>query len=211
MTTLRKGAVIKSVKDITIGATLSLLLLNSGMVLQSCGSDDESGQNNQEEEAYKARPVVTYITEVAKGEFKITDEIPVNTDAEAGAVVRYEDGRRDTLTVAQAQKLVKTDSTTKEYYNNPNQYHNHSHHRSSLSNALLWGGMGYMLGRNRSSQYYNESRERQYSSSAYANSGVYAKSSAMHEGYHSHRRTMASRPSSSRGGFFSRGGRGFGG
>jgi hypothetical protein len=211
MTTLRKGAVIKSVKDITIGATLSLLLLNSSMVLQSCGDGDESDQSNQEEEAYKARPVVTYITETSKGEFKITDEIPVDSDAQAGAVVRYEDGRRDTLTVAQAQQLVKTDSTTKDYHNNPNQYHSRPHHRNSLSNALLWGGIGYMMGRNRSPQQYNETRERQYSSSAYINKETYAKSSAVHEGYHSHRRSMASRPSSSRGGFFSRGGRSFGG
>ena len=212
MTTLRKGAVIKSVKDITIGATLTILLLNGSLALQSCGSNEgEASDQDNQEEAYKARPVITYITEVAKGEFKITDEVPVDTDAEAGAVVRYADGRRDKLTVAQAQQLVKTDSTTKQYYTNPNQYHSQNHHHSSLSNVLLWGGMGYMLGRNRSPQYYNESRERQYSSSAYANSSTYAKSSAMHEGYHSHRRTMANRPSSSRSGFFSRGGRGFGG
>jgi hypothetical protein len=210
MTILRKGALIKRVKDITIGATLGVMLLNGGLMLQSCGGGSDD-QENQEEEPYKARPVVTYITEMSKGEFKITDEIPADTEAQAGAVVRYLDGHRENLTVAQAQQLVKTDSTTKEYYNNPNQYHSHSHH-SSLSNVLLWGGMGYMLGRNRSPQYYNESRERQYSSGVYANKEVYAKSSGVHEGYHSHRRTMASRPSSSRGGFFSRGSsRGFGG
>jgi hypothetical protein len=202
MTPKRKGAVVKTVREITIGAALTVALLNGGMMLQSCGGSSEDEQE-QKETPYKGRPVKTYITEVKPSEFKITDEVPVSRDSEAGAVVRYFDGRRDTLTVAQAQNLVKTDSTTRDYYNNPNHYHSH-YHRSSLSNALLWGGMGYMLGRNNSSQFYNEGRERQYSSGAYANSSVYARSSSIHDGYHSHRKSVASRPSSSRSGFFSR-------
>jgi hypothetical protein len=202
MTPKRKGAVVKTVKEITIGAALAVALLNGGMMLQSCGGSSKDDQE-QKETSYKGRPVKTYITEVKPNEFKITDEIAVNSASEAGAIVRYFDGRRDTLTVAQAQNLVKTDSTTRDYYNNPNHYHSH-HHRSSLSNALLWGGMGYMLGRNNSPQYYNESRERQYSSGVYANSSVYARSSSIHDGYHSHRKSVASRPSSSRSGFFSR-------
>lgn len=204
MTPKRKGAVIKTVKDITIGAALTVALLNTSLVLQSCSSESSDDDYNKQEKPYKGRPVKTYITEIKPNEFKITDEVVVSNDAEAGAIVRYFDGRRDTLTVAQAQNLVKTDSTTRDYYNNPNHYHNHHHHRSSLSNALLWGGMGYMLGRNNSSGFYNEGRERQYSSGAYANSSVYARSSSIHEGYHSHRKSMATRPSSSRSGFFSR-------
>jgi len=203
MTPKRKGAVIKTVKDITIGAALTVALLNGSMLLQSCGDSGDSDDNyGQEEKPFKGSPVKTYITEVKPDEFKITDEIRVNRDAEAGAIVRYIDGRRDTLTVAQAQNLVKTDSTTRDYYNNPNHYHSY-HHRSSLSNALLWGGMGYMLGRNNSSQFYNEGRERQYSSGAYANSTVYSRSSGIHNGYYSHRKSMASRPSGSKRGFFS--------
>ena len=201
MTPKRKGTVVKTVKDITIGAALTGALLNGGMMLQSCGGSDEK---QQQETPYKGRPVKTYITEQKPGEYKITDEVAVSSAAEAGAIVRYLDGRRDTLTVAEAQRLVKTDSTTRDYYNNPNHYHSHRHHSSSLSNALLWGGMGYMLGRNNNSQFYNEGRERQYSSGAYANSSVYQRSSGIHESYHSHRKSMASRPSSSRSGFFSR-------
>ena len=200
MTPKRKGTVVKTVKEITIGAALTVALLNGGMMLQSCsGSDD----NKQQETPYKGRPVKTYITELKPGEYKITDEVPVSSEAEAGAIVRYYDGRRDTLTVAEARNLVRTDSTTRDYYRNPNHYHTH-YHRSSLSNALLWGGMGYMLGRNNNTQYYNEARERQYSSGAYANASVYQRSSGIHESYHSHRKSVASRPSSSRSGFFSR-------
>lgn len=208
MTPKRTGAVIKTVKDITIGAALTVALLNGGMMLQSCGSSDD--EKEQQETPFKGRPVKTYITEMKPGEYKITDEVPVNSAAEAGAIVRYFDGRRDTLTVAEAQRLVKTDSTTRDYYNNPNHYHSH-YHRSSLSNALLWGGMGYMLGRNNNSQFYNEGRERQYSSGAYANSSVYQRSASIHESYHSHRKSVAARPSRSRSGFFSRSGRSFGG
>jgi hypothetical protein len=200
MTPKRKGTVVKTVKEITIGAALTVALLNGGMMLQSCGGSDD---NKQQETPYKGRPVKTYITELKPGEYKITDEVPVSSEAEAGAIVRYYDGRRDTLTVAEARNLVRTDSTTRDYYRNPNHYHTH-YHRSSLSNALLWGGMGYMLGRNNNSQFYNEGRERQYSSGVYANSSVYQRSAGIHESYHSHRKSMASRPSSSRSGFFSR-------
>lgn len=210
MTLKRNGAVIKTVREITIGAALSVALLNGGMMLQSCGGGSSSDDREQAEAPYKGRPVKTYITEMKPGEFKITDEIEVKNASEAGAIVRYFDGRRDTLSVAEAQRLVKTDSTTRDYYNNPNHYHTH-HHRSSLSNALLWGGMGYMLGRNNSSNYYNEQRERQYSSGVYANSSVYSRSSSIHNNYHSYRKSVASRPSSSRSGFFSRSGRSFGG
>lgn len=207
MTPKRKGTVVKTVKEITIGAALTVALLNGGMMLQSCGGSDD---NDRQETPYKGRPVKTYITEIKPGEYKITDEVAVSSDAEAGAIVRYFDGRRDTLTVAEARNLVKTDSTTRDYYNNPNHYHSH-YHRSSLSNALLWGGMGYMLGRNNNSQFYNEGRERQYSSGVYANSSVYQRSAGIHESYHSYRKSSASRPSSSRSGFFGRSGRSFGG
>ncbi|MEZ4903972.1 MAG: hypothetical protein R2822_20615 [Spirosomataceae bacterium] len=204
MTPKRKGAVIKTVKDITIGAAFTVALLNGSLLLQSCGDSEDSDEGYTQEKPFKGSPVKTYITEVKPNEFKITDEIRVNSDAEAGAIVRYFDGRRDTLTVAQAQNLVKTDSTTRDYYRNPHHYHSHYHHRSSLSNALLWGGMGYMLGRNNSSGFYNESRERQYSSGVYANSSVYARSSGIHESYHTHRKSVASRPSGSKSGFFGR-------
>ncbi|MFN4145992.1 MAG: hypothetical protein ACK4GN_09230 [Runella sp.] len=199
MTPKRHGAIIKTVREITVGAALSVVLFSGGMTLQSCGSDQEE---QQQEQPFKGRPLKTYITEMKPGEFKITDEIPVESEAEAGAIVRYFDGRRDTLTVAQAQHLVQTDTTTREYYRNPDQYHTHHHHRSSLSNALLWGGLGYMLGRNNSSGFYNESRERAYTSGVYANSSAYARSQGIHDSYHSHRKSMATRPSRSRSGFF---------
>lgn len=210
MTLKRKGAVIKTVKEITIGTTLAVALFGGGFALQSCGSNDDESQTYQEEASFKGKPVRTYITEMKPGEFKITDEIPVSNAKEAGAIVRYLDGRRDTLTVAQAQNLVKTDSTTRDYYNNPNHYHSH-YHRSSLSNALLWGGLGYMMGRNNSSAFYNEQRERGYSSGVYANSSVYQRSSSLHESYHTHRKSIASRPSSGRSGFFSSRSRSYGG
>jgi hypothetical protein len=195
MTPLRKGTVIKTVKDITIGTTLTMLLLGgASLSLQSCGSDNEEQQ--QKEETFKAKPVKSYITEMKPGEFKITDEVVVASATEAGAVVRYFDGHRDTLTVAQAQQLVAKDSTAHRQ--------NHTtHHRSSLSSALLWGGMGYMMG-NRMGSSYNEADHRRNSSGVYANATAYNKSAGIHNEYHGFRRTVASRPSGGRSGFFSR-------
>ena len=41
MTPKRKGTVVKTVKEITIGAALTVALLNGGMMLQSCGGSSE--------------------------------------------------------------------------------------------------------------------------------------------------------------------------
>ena len=209
-----KESVVRLVKDITIGTTLGLAMLGVAPLLQSCGSSDNENHTNDEAEEKIppfSRPVKTYITEMKPGEFKITDEIPVSDSSQALAIVRYQNGKRDTLDPAGARRLVTTDTTTKEYFRDPNRYYGHSHH-SSLSSVLLWGSMGYMLGRNSGVGNYNQARERQYSSGAYANAAAYNRSSQIHNDYHSHRARVAARPSGGRSGFFSGSrGRSFGG
>jgi hypothetical protein len=211
MTPIGRSAILRRVKDITLGSTLGLALLNGSVGLQSCGNNDrQSGTSSGKADDYAVgtterfgRGVLTFITETAPGQFRITDEKPVDP-AQAGAVVRYYDGHRDSLSVDAAKRLVQTDSGTSRYLNNPSSYA--GYHRNGLSNALLWGGLGYMLGRQSGPQFRND--EQRYGAGVYANRGVYDRTSGLRETVRSSR-TVTSRPSGSRSGFFNRS-RGFG-
>lgn len=202
MTPLRKSAVLRQIKDITLNTTITLGLLNGGVWLQSCGSNQQ--QAYEQTETFR-KGVRTYITETAPGNFKITDEIAENDPAKAGAIVNYYDGHRDTLSVEAAKRLVKTDSSTSHYFNNPTTY-NHYHH-NGLANALLWSSLGYMVGRSSASR----NDEQRYGAGMYASSGLYNRASGIRESVRSSR-VVRSRPSGGRSGFFGRrGGRSFSG
>ncbi|MBD2699857.1 hypothetical protein IC229_04370 [Spirosoma sp. BT702] len=193
MTPLRRHAVLRRVKDITLSATLSLALLNGAAMLQSCGNNDS--EEKERTETRFGKGVRTYITETAPGTFKITDEVPAEPD-KAGAIVSYHDGHRDTLSVEAAKRLVESDESTRSYLHNSGTYHHHS----GLSSALLWGSLGYMLGRSSSPQY--EADARRYGSGAYANSGLYERSTRVGESVRTSRVTRTVRPSGGRSGFF---------
>jgi hypothetical protein len=205
MTPIQKQALIRRVKDITLGTTLSLALLNGSVMLQSCGSsnDDEysESEGGQQTERFN-KGVLSFITETAPGTFKVTDEQQVGPER-AGAIVNYFDGHRDTLSVAAAQALVRNDSSTSHYFNNPSSYG--QHHSNGLANALLWGGLGYMIGRQfTGGSGFNYDRDRRYSQGVYTNPSVYARSADIGRDV-SRSRVVSSRPRSGRGGFFSRG------
>lgn len=208
MTSIRKHSLIRRVQDITLGTTLTLALMGGAATLQSCGGSTDNNYDDgatQEVVTYK-KGVRSVITETAPGQFKITDEVEADPN-QSGAIVKYKDGRVDTLGVEAARKLVQSDPSTREYFNNPNQYG--QHHSSGLANVLLWGGLGYMIGRNRASSF----AEQRYSSGAYANTGLYNRAQGVGESVRSSR-VVTSRPSGGRSGFFGRGGgggRGFGG
>jgi len=194
MTPIRKQAIIRRVKDITLGTTLTLALLNGSVLLQSC----DSGQNNSGDDYGQAQTssgqgVLTYITETSPGSFRITDEVQVDP-TQAGAIVNYADGHRDTLSVAAARRLVQTDPATSGYFNNPNGYVGPA--GNGLANALLWGGLGYMIGRSMTPRYRDE---RRYSSRFYASPGLYNRSTQIHDNI---RAARTSRPSGGRSGFF---------
>ncbi|GAB3738315.1 hypothetical protein [Spirosoma lituiforme] len=196
MTPLRQHTVLRRVKDITLSATLTLALLNGAAMLQSCGSDNADEAGERTETSFK-QGVRTYITETAPGNFKITDEVQTGPD-KAGAIVSYFDGHRDTLSVDAAKKLVETDKSTSTYLNNPNAYQ--SQHHSGLANVLLWGSLGYMLGRSNSPQYRDD--QRRYGSGVYANPGLYQRSTQVGENVRTSRVTRTVRPSGGRSGFF---------
>lgn len=204
MTPLRQRAVLRRVKDITLSTTLGLVLLNGAATLQSCGNNRADDEQTEQGETRFGRGVLTYITETAPGTFKITDEVPADPDR-AGAIVSYADGHSDTLSVEAARRLVETDSSTSTYLNNPAAYR--PHHRSGLATALLWGSLGYMLGRSTNLQYRAD--QQRYGAGVYANSGQYRRSAQLGENVRTSRVTRSARPSGGRSGFFGGRSRGF--
>jgi hypothetical protein len=204
MTPLRKHAVLRRVKDITLSATLSMALLIGASILQSCGNNRSDEEQTEQTETSFKRGVRTFITETAPGNFKITDEVQAEPD-KAGAIVNYFDGHRDTLSVEAAKKLVESDKSTNTYLNNPGAYG--AQHHNGLANVLLWGGLGYMLGRSTAPQYRND--ERRYGSGVYANAATYDRSQQLRENVRTSRVVRTTRPSGGRSGFFGGRSRGF--
>lgn len=202
MTPLRQHAVLRRVKDITLSTTLSLALLNGAVLLQSCGNNSADTEQAERTETTFGRGVRTYITETSPGNFKITDEVPAEP-GQAGAIVNYADGHRDTLSVEAAKRLVETDQSTRTYLNNPNAYN----HSNGLANVLLWGSLGYMLGRSTAPQYASDARR--YGSGVYASPGVYNRSTQIGENVRGSRVTRSVRPTGGRSGFFGGRNRGF--
>ena len=211
MTILKQGTLLRRVKDITLSTTLTIALVNGTVMLQSCGNNrsEEAGGSYgdgpaQETITFK-KGVRSVITETAPGEFKITDEVEADP-TQSGAIVKYKDGHADTLSVEAARKLVQNDPSTSRYFNDPGSYG--QHHSNGLANALLWGGLGYMIGRSTAPRY----NEQRYSSGFYTNPNTYNRSQQLGRTVTSSR-VVTSRPSGGRSGFFSRGssGRGFSG
>lgn len=205
MTPSRQGSFVRKTKDIAIGGSLALALLGGGVVLQGCGGS--STETTYEDQTRFSKGVRTYISEISPGEFRITDETPVTADS-ACAIVRYYDGHRDTLSVKASQALID-----KEVIHNPSYQ---PHHHSGLGSALLWGGIGYFIGRQSNNRVYQQYYDREQDRSRY-----YASSSAFVRSGHAHdeirrsgttQRVKVTRPSGGRSGFFSRSrSHGFGG
>jgi len=178
-----------------------LALLAGTITLQSCGSNrsEEEARQSERTQTSFGKGVRTYITETAPGNFKITDEVPAGPN-QAGAIVSYADGHRDTLSVAAAKRLVDTDESTRNYANNPSGYG--ATHHNGLANVLLWGSLGYMMmGRNNFGGQYANDRQR-YGSGAYANQGLYQRSSQLGNNIRASRVTRTVPPSGGRSGFF---------
>jgi len=211
MTPIRKHSVLRRVKDITLGTTLTLALLNGSVLLQSCGSNQEQSEAYEQTTSSPGQGVRTYITETSPGNFRITDEVQVDP-GQAGAIVSYFDGHRDTLGVEAARRLVQADPATSGYFNNPAGYGGPM--GGGLANALLWGGLGYMIGRSTAPSYRD--RDHRYSSRYYANPGLHNRSTRLREDLYTRRtnpsyggQSRATRPSNGRSGFFGGRSRGF--
>lgn len=147
MTTIRKNSFIRKVKDISINGSLALAILGNSVILQSCGSSnssDDQDSDYEEVEAY-TKGVKTYISEIKKGEFKITDEVEVPADSSV-AIVTYLDGKKETLSSQAVKALIDNDIKTNSAAIGQS---------NNLSNALLFGGIGYLLAKTISPNYAN--------------------------------------------------------
>lgn len=217
MTPVRTKSFIRKVKDITISSTLALAILGGGMTLQSCGGSDDDYEY-EEVEVY-TKGVKTYISETSKGVFKISEEKEVPADSSA-AIVTYLDGRQEKLSPSIVKSLIdneiKTDSAS-------------IGEKSNLPNALLFGGMGYLLAKtvspnyatyrpdvtlvqaNNSTSKSDSTNRRHYHRSHFGGSGImmayfltsgaFNRSNSIHQNIGSSRTTV-SRPVGGRSGFF---------
>lgn len=216
MTPVSKSTFIRKVKDITIGSTLALAILGSSFTLQSCNNDSESDYEYEEVEVY-TKGVKTYISETSKGVFKITDEVEVPADS-SRAIVTYLDGKKDTLSPKAVKALIDDEVRTNS---------SNIGRSDNLSNALLFGGMGYLLAKTISPNYSSyrpdvspnsgiaqgavskkdSSRRRSHGYYGggmwryYATAAAFQKSSGIHQNI-SHSRTTMSRPVGGKTGFF---------
>jgi hypothetical protein len=196
MTQLRKGSFIKRAKDISIGGALAVVLLSGGMLFTGCGSNEDNEADYSYEETSYSKGIRSHIKEVKPGEFKITDEESVDQDKSV-AIVTYLDGHTDSLSTTAAKALIDADIR--------NNQTNVGHH-SGLSTMLLYGGMGYMLGRNSGNSYMNNFRNNGSASGFYSSPESFTKSQGAVSAVNASRttRTVTTRPQGGRSGFFSR-------
>jgi hypothetical protein len=199
MTIIRKGSFVKRVKDISISSALAMTLLSGSMFLPGCSSNEDDESAYSYEETSYSKGIRSHISEVKPGEFKITDEENID-GAKSVAIVKYLDGHTDTLSTTAAKALIDDEIRTNHAYVG---------HHSGLSSMLLYGGMGYMLGRNSNNAYINNYRDRDGGTAArgfYSSPAAFSKSQQAESAVHASRstRTVTSRPSSGRKGFFSR-------
>jgi hypothetical protein len=143
----RKGAIIRKIKDITLSSTLTLGLLAGSGFMQSC-----SNQTEQDEyEMVFTKGMQTYIRETEKGVFKITDE-QVVAEGDSKAIVTFLNGQTDTLTIDQAKRIVETQADKQDWENDNRQTYTSGYHGGGLGNALMYGALGYYLGRSMNSR-----------------------------------------------------------
>lgn len=217
MTPVSSNTFIRKVKDITISSTIALAILGSSYALQSCNNDSEDDYEYEEVEVY-TKGVKTYISETSKGVFKITDEVEVPADSSI-AIVTYLDGKKDTLSPKAVKALIDD-----EVHTNPTTIGK----SDNLSNALLFGGMGYLLAKTLSPNYaqyrpdvtpgngvvqtpsskndttYRRRHHGYYGGGMlhyYATAAAFQKSNGIHQNI-GHSRTTMSRPAGGKTGFF---------
>lgn len=202
MTPQRKGTFIRRAKDITISSTLAVAMLTSGIALPGCNGGQDNEAAYSYDDATYAKGIRSYIKEVSPGEFKITDEETVEYD-QSEAIVTYLDGTSRTLNPEAAKQLIDEEIKIQGDSTSINGSQNNYHHRSGLSNVLLYGGMGYLLGRNRNNSYINSYRNNNRAGQYYNDPRTYQKAQSTRSAMRASR-TVNSRPTGGRSGFFGR-------
>jgi hypothetical protein len=206
---------IKKVKNISIGGSLSVLLAAGFAAgLQSCSDNSSESDADYEVSESYTTGVKTFIKETEPGKFQITDEVTVAADS-SKAVITYLDGRVETMSKEQSKNMIDKEIS---------QNRTHVGHGYGLGSVLLHGGMGYFLARTLSPNYgqyrpmnmYDQNNGNATTTSAtaanrkyYANDAAFNKSTEASSNI-SKSRTVSTRPSASKGGFFGRSSRGGG-
>jgi hypothetical protein len=148
----RKGAFIRKVKDITLSSTLSLGLLGTTLLMPGCDNTNSSADNNTEEyEVSFTKGMQTHIQETEKGIFKITEEQVVG-EGESKAIVTFLNGQTDTLSLDAAKRIVEADKNAGNWDENTNQEVRQGYHGGGLSSVLMYGALGYYMGRSMNSR-----------------------------------------------------------
>lgn len=199
MTQLRKGSFIRKAKDITIGSALALSFLSGSVIFTGCSNNSDDEASYSYEETSYSKGVRSYIKEVSPGNFSIEREESVGAEQSA-AIVSYLDGHTDTLSTSAAKALIDEEIRT-----------NHSSlgYHNGLSSMLLYGGMGYMLGRTLNNGYINSYRDKETNHGRfYSTPTAYSHSKSVTNEINASRysRTVTTRPSGGRSGFFNRSG-----
>jgi hypothetical protein len=119
-------------RNVLIVATASCL----GMTACDNNTQSDTGSDWSGSEAASQQGVITELTEVSPGNWKITDERPAGPDQVAAIIRRY-DGQVDTLQGEALQRQMHDYAAM-----NPTLGHG-----NSMMNVLMWSGMGYMVGR----------------------------------------------------------------
>lgn len=145
----RKGAFIRKVKDITLSSTLSLGLLGTTLFMPGCNTNGSGESNSEEYEVAFTKGMQTHIQETEKGVFKITDEKVVG-EGDSKAIVTFLNGQTDTLSIDAAKRIV--DAQGENWDENKQQEVRQGSYNGGLSNALMYGALGYYLGRSMNSR-----------------------------------------------------------
>lgn len=143
MTPKRNYSKFPKVKKALVKGTF--LLTISGLVALHTGCGTGASMEDEWETVTTKEPtggMVTTVEETKAGEFKIVDEQAVAKKEDSRIIAQYMDGTTDTMTLDQAKLLAGEEKS--------------GHRRSGISSVLMYGMMGYWMGK-RMSQPINQS------------------------------------------------------
>jgi hypothetical protein len=121
--------------------------------MTGCDNNNNASDSNTEEyEVTFTKGMQTHIQETEKGVFKITDEKVVEA-GDSKAIVTFLNGQTDTLSLEAAKRIVDANTNGSwDDNNNNNQEVRHGSYGGGLGNALMYGALGYYLGRSMNSR-----------------------------------------------------------
>ncbi len=153
---------LRKLRKATIKGALFISLASVIIAHTGCSSNDINNQVQHEVLTKQefTKGVITTLEEITKGDFAIADEQVVPTKADSRVIVKYLDGKIDTMNMAQAQKIANADPSNKLAINDKA--------NRGIGGAIWSGVIGYYIGRRLSSSlnpnaYKNEDTYRRIS------------------------------------------------